>query len=214
MNGSVRVLLATAPDDAGSQAGLVRHLSPAERCRSAHMRGDRRAEFVTGRALARCALARLLGVAPAAVPIVVAPGGRPRLRDPRGPSFSIAHSRRRVALALSWRGEVGIDIEPIRPVAPRVVRRSCTADELEALGELLPDRRAEAFMRAWSAKEACAKVVGLGLVLPLRDIAVGLGRAGIWNEIGWRTVVLRPGFAGAVALRRQPREDGVQACLR
>lgn len=206
MTCEVKVLLARAPAGARAQARLARHLAPAERHRLAGMRGERRVEFAAGRALARSALAPLLGVAPEAVPIVVARGGRPRLLDARSPSFSIAHARRRVALALSWHGEVGVDIEPIGPVPPRVVRWSCAPSELESLGALPPERRAGAFLRAWSAKEACAKVVGAGLAQPLRDIAVGLGDAGVWNEIGWRKVALAPGFAAAVALRRQTLE--------
>lgn len=213
MIGDLTILLALAPAGACAQAQLARHLTDAERRRAAPMCGDRRSEFVAGRALARRTLSRLLGVAPEAVPIVISRGGRPRLPDGCGPSFSIAHARRRIALALSWRGEVGVDIEPIEPVAPRVVRWSCAQEELEALGELAPERRAAAFLRAWSAKEACAKVLGAGLAQPLRDIAVGLGDTGVWQDIHWRKVALAPGFAAAVALRPQPLEEE-DACPR
>ncbi|WP_327000854.1 hypothetical protein OHA72_37780 [Dactylosporangium sp. NBC_01737] len=75
MNGAL-VVVAPRP---GAPGALLGSLPAAERDRAGALHGDRRAEYVGGRVLARTLLAGELGCPPRDVPIVVDDAGRPRV---------------------------------------------------------------------------------------------------------------------------------------
>lgn len=90
--------------------------------------------------------------APEAVAWHVQPGGKPVL--PGGLCFSIAHSRWLVVCAVSEQ-EVGVDVEMIRKIDPRMRRKILSAGEQNC-----PD---EALLAKWVAKESYLKYTGEGL---------------------------------------------------
>jgi len=98
--------------------------------------------------------------------------GRPRLVGGDA-SFSLSHSGPRVLVAVG-RGPVGADIEDAgrSPVADGVVRRCCSPREQAWLAGLAPADRSQAFLGLWTKKEAVAKALGLGLVLPFSTFEV------------------------------------------
>ncbi len=88
--------------------------------------------------------------------------GKPRFADPELPFFSLSHSGRYALCALSD-GEVGCDIQKMRPFDERVAGRIMTAGEL-ALFRTLGGRQAEEyFYRLWTVKESYVKYTGEGL---------------------------------------------------
>lgn len=143
--------MAAAPVEPGDESPFA-----AERAIVASARPVRRAEFFTGRALARRALAEL-GVAPR--PILRSERGAPRW--PAGTIGSIAHSAGWCAVVVAPGGSargLGLDLEALdAPIDDAMRRRIATAAELEAAagaaGGLDPA------VLLFSAKEAVFKAV-------------------------------------------------------
>lgn len=85
--------------------------------------------------------------------------GRPRIP---GLAVSISYSHRLVAVAASYDGPLGIDLEEVRPRATdRIANRWFAPQELRWM-ERQPDRL-RAFLQLWTAKEAVGKALGPGL---------------------------------------------------
>ena len=166
---------------AGVAAGL---LDATERERCAQLRRDAdRARFVTGRILARHALAAELGVEPAEIELITCcptcggRHGKPRLggRDDDAIDFSIAHAGARVVVATCRGAAVGVDVEPDRAVGELGTARAgvLAAEERAVLHELAPARRDAAFLRYWTRKEAVLKATGDGLMtVAMSDLRV------------------------------------------
>ena len=124
----------------------------------------RRTSFLAARSLLRELLARRLGCLPAAVPIVRQADGRPRLGC-GGIELSLSHSDGWIAVALSADCAVGVDVEPVRPLAgmaevvsqffPPVARAEFVAAS--------PAGQATVFFRWWTRIEAAVKTTGRGL---------------------------------------------------
>ena len=84
--------------------------------------------------------------------------GKPFVQD--GPCFSISHSRGNIAVAVS-QGEVGLDLEQVRPYHEKLPRRIFSREELlwfEGRGETRID-----FFTLWTLKESYFKYLGTGL---------------------------------------------------
>ncbi|MEU8082858.1 4'-phosphopantetheinyl transferase superfamily protein [Micromonospora sp. NPDC049101] len=91
------------------------------------------------------------------------PGGRPYLTG-IDLHVSVSHTRGAVAVALSTRAAVGVDVEPIRPLpVVALARRWLPPVEAEWLTAQPEDRRVAAFLRLWTVKEAIGKAHGRGL---------------------------------------------------
>ncbi|MBB4640664.1 4'-phosphopantetheinyl transferase family protein [Rhizorhapis suberifaciens] len=88
--------------------------------------------------------------------------------------LSLSHCRSHVAVAISERRCVGVDIESISSDqgAREIAENFFSAKERQVLSNLRPDQYDEAFMRLWTAKEAFSKALGLGLALPLDSLVV------------------------------------------
>ena len=150
-------------------------LGPAERKIFRGISGEsRRMEWLHGRAAAKDAVRmwvkRHHGVDlyPADVQILSDPQGKPLATGPwidrigEAPQVSISH-KNLVAVAAAGRRALGIDLEQIRP--REVGFESVAFDERERkiLGRLNGDKRDEWITRAWCAKEAATKAMGLGM---------------------------------------------------
>lgn len=166
-------------DALSAAAGSVadRWLTDRERVRFARFQGyDDRDMFLLGRVMARSLVAAALGIDPHDWSWGEGPHGRPEIASPDCDlHFNLAHSAGLVACALSRDREVGVDVEDLRrrPVDPAVVRRYCAPDEaadIRAHGDAWHDR----FLRYWTLKEAYLKARGLGISMPLAEIAFSL----------------------------------------
>ncbi|QKW40293.1 4'-phosphopantetheinyl transferase superfamily protein [Actinomadura sp. NAK00032] len=140
------------------------------------LRPEDKARFVTGRLLARTALAEATGLAPETIrfttdcPHCGAAHGKPRLPG-SALDFSLSHSGDRVVLVLVEGAEVGVDVEreSDRDV-DRLAEMVLAAPERAALAAMADRKRG--FHAYWSRKEALLKATGHGLAAPMTDIHV------------------------------------------
>jgi 4'-phosphopantetheinyl transferase len=131
------------------------------------VRAQRRRQFLAGRLLLRYAASLLLDVAPQALSVTERTGQAPLLSlddGRRPPFFSLSHSGRWVACAISAGHPVGLDIEVMRgdrdlPALAGQAFGTAGAQELAALpaAEYLA-----AFYQRWSRQEACFKLGDAG----------------------------------------------------
>jgi 4'-phosphopantetheinyl transferase len=195
----VAVEPAVAPAGEPDPAAL-RALSAAARRRLAGMAPDRAAEFLRGRWLLRRLAGAVLGLPPQRVPLTTGQRGALRLAgSPVG--VSLSHSARHTAAACWPAGPVGVDVEdPAESVDPRLVRRCC-GPWADVVAGLSPRRRAAAFVRTWTAQEACVKAAGTGLAgAPWRIPVDPRAPTGRWRHYRWYAIDTVAPTALAVAV--------------
>jgi 4'-phosphopantetheinyl transferase len=158
-------------------------LDASELQRLAHfVRPARRRQYLAGRALARQALGRLLGLAPREVRLLDRSGAAPLLALPgyEQVGFSISHSGAWVGCAVNRTSQVGFDIEVLDPsrdidaLAVQVFDQQ-TCAWLLARPEA---QRVRDFYRLWSEAEARFKLGATPVVhtfhVPHPELSVGL----------------------------------------
>ena len=121
--------------------------------------------------LARQMLSEAMGCAPEAVHFTYAENGKPSVAG-GGYEFSISHSDNLVVVAVHT-GPVGIDVEHIREVSPRLAKKYfCDDENFYVFGHEPRDVDFEhmastdirmRFFEVWTAKEAYLKCLGEGL---------------------------------------------------
>jgi 4'-phosphopantetheinyl transferase len=193
--GVVRVFSVDLDRPADVVERLDAMLAPEERNAPAPIR--------VARATTRVALADALGMEPDRVPISRRCAhcgdpkhGRPTVAGDDRVSFSLSHSGSFAVIALADGDvRVGVDVEDVRPrlrlgaLAARVLND----EEHEAwLAIESDDEQLRSFLRAWTAKEAYLKALGIGIATRLRDVPAFVE--------GWRTCDLSVGDARIAAL--------------
>ena len=161
--------------------------------------------FVASRAALRKILGRYVGARPETVAFSYGPAGKPRLERTAELRFNLSHSGDLALCAIRVGGEVGVDVEAIRPLrdASRLVQRHFSSGEREAWKDLRPGRRLEGFYRTWTRKEAMLKSVGLGLTYPLERVDTCGGV--LAGEPCWVSALdPGPGYTAAVAADERP----------
>jgi len=115
---------------------------------------------------------------PVAVQITTNDHGKPVLGDGGPLRFSVAHSGGSAIYAFASAGDVGVDIEQVRPLDPIILARTCfsVGEQAELVGIETP-KRLGAFFDGWVRKEAVIKADGRGLMLPLQSFTVTLSGA-------------------------------------
>jgi 4'-phosphopantetheinyl transferase len=181
-----------------------------------HFDTDRR-HFIVARGCLRIILSRYLKIAPAAIQFSYAAYGKPQLSTAIAEvelKFNLAHSGGLALYGLTLAGEIGVDLEHIRPefTGDDIARRFFSATELAGLDRLPVKARHEAFFNCWTRKEAFIKAKGVGLSMPLDQFDVTLAPAEpaallrtSWdkNEAArWslQAIEVGDGFAAAVAV--------------
>jgi 4'-phosphopantetheinyl transferase len=176
-----------------------------------------RFRYIRTRAALRALLGRHLNVSPADVALTTAPGGKPFLADTRASLFfNVSHSGDLALIALTRGGEIGIDLEAVRPRADdwvALARRYFAAEEVEELESYTSADRVQAFFRGWTRKEAIVKLLGDGLrmpldrfVVPLDETAIAPVRLSDGEMVPWHLTPLTPAptYWGACATFRRP----------
>lgn len=163
----------------------------------------------------RLILARYLKVDASDLLFLRGKHGKPRLPVPHDLwNFNLSHSEDHGLIALTRGGEVGVDIERIRPTTDvtGLARRFFAPSECETLLSWEGDTRIHAFFRLWVRKEACVKAAGWGLAHQLSRLCIpadgGDGGDVTWvanpdhPSIGWWVHGRQPhpGFEAAVAV--------------
>jgi phosphopantetheinyl transferase len=134
----------------------------------------------------RSAIAVELGVLGEQVTLSADTHGRPMVRVSGGESsavgLSVSHREQFVAVGLVDRGRVGVDIEIVTPgldAADATIALS--ASERALLQSMPPDERRDGGYAMWTAKEALAKALGLGLSADLAGLEIERAAPDQWS---------------------------------
>lgn len=164
--------------DAGLAARYASLLNVEERARwQRFMHAADRQRFLLTRALARTVLAQYAGEAdPVQLVFVANVHGKPALAASSAISFNLSHTKGLVALAVTSRDEIGVDVETVtrRCAALELAARYFSAAENQQLLALPAERQRELFFRLWTLKEAYVKAKGLGLRISLASFSFDL----------------------------------------
>lgn len=152
-------------------------LDSAERERAGRLRtAEAYRGFVVTRGVLRALLAGYLGTTTSEVVLRYGSYGKPELVGGNGLTFNVSHARERALLAFRLDGQVGVDVEELRPTlgAAQIAERFFAPAEVAALRALPPSLWAAGFFRCWTRKEAFVKAVGAGLSHDFRSFAVSV----------------------------------------
>lgn len=127
-------------------------------------------QFLGAHAGMRCVLASYLDCMPTEVELGAESQGKPYLVA-RGLQFNLSHTGGQVLLAVSA-GEVGVDIERVRPVARlgQLAAKHFSASESKTIDDLEGEAQLREFFQVWACKEAVAKLTGLGLQASVKSL--------------------------------------------
>jgi 4'-phosphopantetheinyl transferase len=165
-------------------------------------------------------LGRRTGCAPAVLKFETGPFGKPRLQGEPRCSFSLSHSGDHALVVLADKGEIGVDLEELRPMYDmEALARQCLAERERFLFEATPLAERElALLWSWTRKEACLKALGTGLQVEPSSFDVGTDvreqRVRIDTAEGVREVVVHslvpaPGWIAALALEEKRPKEGM-----
>jgi 4'-phosphopantetheinyl transferase len=164
-------------------AHLEQLLDDRERARCAGFgRYEDRLRFVTGRVLARTALAHYVNFDPTDVRLTACccscgstSHGKPAVSEPAADlELSLSHSGDAVAVAVTSGVAVGVDVQEITPQAltPAVARRMLCDPELETVDRVPEPARTLRILQYLTRKEALLKATGEGLAVPFAHVDV------------------------------------------
>jgi 4'-phosphopantetheinyl transferase len=192
-------------------------LSPAEQAQANDIRHKRRQQtFLAGRTLLRQWLSQVTGYPANRLTLGTGFHGKPFLVEDPSLQFNLSHGGDWLALVLSHRQAVGIDIEPIQPrrQLPQLCRRCLSEAESATVLSLPMDQASVQFLRYWTCKEAYVKGLGVGLTIPLNTVDLTLSSdrqptepqlipSALGLEPGWQIYPWQPtaGYVAALALK-------------
>ena len=154
-----KLTLDTWPSEAG-----IATLSAAERERAQRFRFDHlQRRYLASHVALRAAIATYCGEPAAEQRFAEGPHGKPSLSS-GACAFNMSHSHDVALIGAAPQGEIGVDIEVLRPMEDglAIARRNFTPAEHDELLAAAPEQRDLVFMRLWTRKEACLKAVGSG----------------------------------------------------
>ena len=213
-------LYATRLDDCPDSSRAILSRDEKERARR-FLFDTHRTRFIAGRAFLRTILGNYLQMSPTRLRFTYSPQGKPALDQNLTKSdlcFNLAHSADLALLAVTRVGEIGVDVENIRPIpeASSLVSRFFSNRECQLFNGLPDDLKSPAFFNLWTRKEAWLKCTGEGIAHSLNLVEVsflpheparllslpGSGQ----NAARWtlRELHPAPGFAAAVAVASFP----------
>jgi len=155
-------------------------LSPAEKERASKFRFDRdHRRYLVAHAALRLILAAYFSVPSRDLSFVSGPRGKPRLAPLPGKdslAFNLSHSHEIAVIAVTRRGEIGVDVEYVKENFPfdEVARRFFSPAEVAALTALPPELQRRGFFKCWTSKEAYLKAKGTGLFGKLDEVELVL----------------------------------------
>ena len=155
-------------------------LTVDERARAGRFHFPRDARrWIVARGTLRAILGDRLRIDPRDVRFIHGEYGKPELAEAfagSGLRFNLSHSGGLALCAVVRHCRVGVDIERLRPVPDleTIAERTFSPREREALRQLPPELRHEAFFNCWTRKEAYIKAIGRGLAHPLDRFSVSL----------------------------------------
>ena len=189
-----------------------------ERSKRFYFKEDRN-YFIAGRGTLRAMLGRYLNIEPAGLCFTYSTYGKPSVSKEQNENrlfFNISHSYGFGLYAFSYCGEIGIDIERIRPdhYAESIALGILSQQEIAVFRALPSEQREKSFFSCWARKEAFLKACGTGLSLAPEKVEVSITAGGpsallsiegdysgasLWSL---RDLDVGPGYAAALAVRR------------
>lgn len=156
-------------------------LSEAEQRKAARFVFERdRRRYLAAHVQLRALLCMRCGTTPASLEFAEGEFGKPQLSPPlSGFSFNLSHSEDIAVVLIAERGEVGVDIEMLRPMpeALALAERNFSGAETADLRRVDPAQRDRAFLIGWTRKEACLKAIGSGLSIAPHVFTAGIDHA-------------------------------------
>jgi 4'-phosphopantetheinyl transferase len=145
--------------------------------------------------------------------------GKPYLRTSGGREFNLSHSENWALIGFTYKQQLGVDVEIIRPIPDltELASRHFTESEQAELAAGNADLAVESFLRGWTRKEACLKALGVGLTLEASEVEASLSpeervvrvAADLWDaDVRVVSVDLGPRLIGAVARLEKVRRHG------
>lgn len=145
-------------------------------CAETYRQPADRERYLAARMLLRHALSKAAGgqVAPKDWKYTEGPYGKPVMSAGLPAlEFNVSHSENCVAVGVSTKKPIGIDIECLDPDRRSGIVYEVLSDlERDRLQRCSADEQWTQFVRIWTAKEACSKALGLGLSLDFHTMEV------------------------------------------
>lgn len=188
---------------------LNRLLSPDERARAGRYQFEQdRRRFIASRGALRSILGAHLRLAPERLTFRYGEQGKPALAKATAGTplfFNLSDSGDWAVLGITDAGEIGVDIEALRPIPEigSITERFFAPAEQAWLRSLPLHEQPWAFHRVWTCKEAYLKALGTGLSLSTQsfafDFTVKPARLAD-ADTGWSIIEFAPAPAYAGAL--------------
>jgi 4'-phosphopantetheinyl transferase len=148
---------------AGDVATLKAILPPEEIARVE--RGSdpvRRQAAITSRAVLRLLLAHYTHIPANELRLLAGKNGKPYLdtdQNPHGITFNFSDSADMALIAVTWKREVGVDVEQIREIerAMEIASRHFSPEIAEELRKASDDEKSRVFLQNWARHEALLK---------------------------------------------------------
>jgi 4'-phosphopantetheinyl transferase len=191
-------------------------LSADEREKAAQFHFDKdRHRYVSARGILRQLVGRYEQAPPNAIQFTYNTFGKPAL-DGSSLRFNASHSGGFALFAFARHGNIGVDLERIRPdfASREIAGQFFSEAEISALRAVPRESQSAAFFACWTRKEAFIKAHGSGLSLPLHKFVVSLDEparllrtdfdpaaAGQWTL---HDLDAGEGFAAALAIEGKP----------
>jgi phosphopantetheinyl transferase len=156
-------------------------LSAPEKARAGEIsHTNRRNAYVASRGLLRATLTDASkGIVPADAWVFgTGPYGKPFVAAPEGMAmrFSLSYTATLIAIAVSPRYELGVDIEAVPGTVSEVPWQVLTQAERQFIRTLPADQQFTEFLNIWTMKEAYTKYLGVGASLDFRKVEVSTGK--------------------------------------
>jgi len=184
-------------------------LSAAERARQVRLRTPTlRQTYGRAHGFLRAVLSHYTGQAASTLRIEVDIQGKPALPG-AGLYFNLSYRPGRALLAVSNAYPVGVDVEPLAPLADvdALIQELFAPAEQAALRAAVPADYWPLFYTIWTRKEAYAKALGMGLAMPFAAFSVlrfGPSQPLVFTAtpgVGLHHWVVGAGYLGAVAVQ-------------
>jgi 4'-phosphopantetheinyl transferase len=158
-------------------AAAIATLSIAEREQAQRFAFEHlRRRYLAAHVALRQVLSESTGLAADSLQYESGPFGKPSLRGASTCAFNMSHSGDVAVIATAPSGEIGVDVEVLRPVSDSLAlaQRNFTPAEHQHLLATPSEWRDLVFLRIWTRKEACIKALGYGLSLAPETFEAGV----------------------------------------
>jgi 4'-phosphopantetheinyl transferase len=155
-------------------------LSSDEKVRATRFKFQRdQRRYVVAHGGLRSILSGYLNISPTDLEFSSGPNGKPKLTPTYGTppiQFNLSHSHEVALVAVTRRGEIGVDVEYVKRDFPfeEVAKRFFSAKEFALLTSLPTQLQRVAFFKCWTSKEAFLKAKGTGLAGELDEVELVL----------------------------------------